>query len=158
MWLIAAGAQQGPPLLSRVLTLSTLDLIGNSRSRLICSLSLPTEATLTLWPCRAVAGSATPGREDYAVSVMIQNELWSVYPEDGAGPHSWLISGVHLRQRLPKLWSAWRQATPDLRGYGLLLIWLKLLGLRRKRKLSTFISITAGDDKTQIGPWHWLLG
>lgn len=32
------------------------------------------------------------------------------------------------------------------------------LGLRRKRELSVFISITAADDKTQIGPRHWLLG
>lgn len=47
---------------------------------------------------------------------------------------------------------------PGPLGYGLLIISLKLLGLWRKRKLSIFISITAADDKTQMGPQHWLLG
>lgn len=140
-------AQQGHPLLSWVLTLSTLDLIGKSRSHLICSFNFPHWTLFNPLTYRAAAQSPT-----HDLSVMTPNELCSVSTDF----HSQLISRIHLRQCLPKFWSYWLQVTPDIWVYSLLFIWLKLLGLQCNKKLSIFISITAADDKTQIRPWHWL--
>lgn len=57
---MAAGARWGWPLVSWVLTLRTLDLIGNLCSHLICSYTFPTETNSALWPCRATRVSVTP--------------------------------------------------------------------------------------------------
>lgn len=139
------GSLRGQTPLSGALTPSTLDLIGKPCSHLSCDSQLLHRTHFNPLTRRPETGSMTL-RRGHALASMTQNELWSA-------PlifHSWLINGVCVCN--------WRQVTPDLRGNGLLLIWMKLWGLWRKRKVSVFISITAAaDDKAQIKPWHWLL-
>lgn len=124
-----------------------LDLIGKAHSHLVCSFNFPHWTLFNPLTLGAAAQNLT-----HDLSVTTHNELFLF----STSFHSWLISGVHLCRCLPKFWSSWRKATTDVWVYGLLLIWLKILGLQCNRKLSVFISITAADDKTQIRPWHWL--
>lgn len=64
-------------------SLGTLDLIGDSCSHLLRRLTSSAEPTLTLWNCRVLECGLNGERGNstgHALSVIIQNELWSLSP------------------------------------------------------------------------------